>query len=730
MKMLRILLPFLVIAGFISSCTESFDNELDAANNRAMPAKPTDLRANVSADSVIQLTWNAGINWGFVVYRNNAVIGIIRGERMENPEQSYQFTDRDFPVNLALNYRVVALLPNGNESEESISRTVVFGAPSDISVTVLGENNTRILWQDNSTFETGFNIYRRKAAGAFEKIATTTANTTAYIDNTLLDLDTEYTWRVTAESNLNETAGPEQAVTVSLRSPNAVLLAYSAFDTLRVSWQNRANLAQFTEIAFAENDGTFQSLGTVPGTATSYRHAFAFRAGRTYKIRLRAGNNLRTGNWIDAERVFELNAPAQFTLGEGLAQQIQLDFQNTNPFPVDIKLTRAEGPSFTEFTAVETKQVSSNSPGSFTVSGLTDRTKTYRYRISAVTPSDEIAAITAVTVRTQILEYNITRTLNTGVAKLSALNQSQNLRYITFGGQNGTVFSTENNPVKIYDTLTYQEIGSTNAPPLGTYSYVYRTAVTNDGQNVFFSAARSSQTYGIYRWNRTANTTSELTGGYNGVDHLTLDEARQQLIVNQGQTQFSFRNFNYSEVASHSFLSAPMFFISVSQNRTTMASVDFNSGSGFAPFIRCMYVGGGVFKNVSVANHSIHGVQVSNDGAFLYASFMSNAAYSQIQVQKQDLVVSPNTTTPVAAINITGDSKLYGLEKSPDDSRLVQFGQYRLAIIRIPELEIIGQFLSPSEISSVAFGPDDTFWVGLTNGTINVYGPVYGWRMF
>nr|WP_295865951.1 fibronectin type III domain-containing protein [uncultured Chitinophaga sp.] len=77
---------------------------------------------------------------------------------------------------------------------------------TNVKATALSFNKIKVTWTDNSTNETGFEIYRSESqVGPFEIVATTAANATAYTDS-LLAPETTYYYQVQA-INRNGNAG-------------------------------------------------------------------------------------------------------------------------------------------------------------------------------------------------------------------------------------------------------------------------------------------------------------------------------------------------------------------------------------------------------------------------------------------------------------------------------------------------------------------------------------------
>lgn len=88
--------------------------------------------------------------------------------------------------------------------------TITVGNPpaaaSNVKATALSYNKVKVTWNDNSNNETGFEVYRgTAAAGPYNIVTTTNANTTSYTDSLLTPLTTYY-YQVKA-INKNGTSG-------------------------------------------------------------------------------------------------------------------------------------------------------------------------------------------------------------------------------------------------------------------------------------------------------------------------------------------------------------------------------------------------------------------------------------------------------------------------------------------------------------------------------------------
>jgi len=79
-------------------------------------------------------------------------------------------------------------------------------APTQLTVNRLSPTSARVTWQDTSSDETGFVIYRkREGTNAWETVATNSAGTTQFIDATL-DPSSHYIYRVVARGTVGTSA--------------------------------------------------------------------------------------------------------------------------------------------------------------------------------------------------------------------------------------------------------------------------------------------------------------------------------------------------------------------------------------------------------------------------------------------------------------------------------------------------------------------------------------------
>ncbi|MCK4445714.1 MAG: hypothetical protein KAW56_01385 [Candidatus Marinimicrobia bacterium] len=172
----------------------------------AFPA-PTNLSAEAVSDQSISLKWddNCTFEDGYGVERKE--------EKEENftevavlGENATSYNDEGLIYGKTYAYRVNRFT-NLNYSDYSltINATIILSAPTNITALAISNNDIKLSWQDNSTFEEGFRIERKENDGNFEQFAELGANVSEYNDIGLSE-DIFYTYRVYAftSSHLSE----------------------------------------------------------------------------------------------------------------------------------------------------------------------------------------------------------------------------------------------------------------------------------------------------------------------------------------------------------------------------------------------------------------------------------------------------------------------------------------------------------------------------------------------
>ncbi|MBI3926651.1 MAG: fibronectin type III domain-containing protein [Armatimonadetes bacterium] len=134
----------------------------------------------------------------------------------------------------------------------TISAVTPLGAPSGVSATALSTSQIKLTWNDNSSAETGFQVFRKlRASGSYKKIKTLGAGVTSFADSNLYP-GTQYFYRLRACNASGVSAYSNEAGATTQGSPPPPLAAPSNL---------QAYVLSSTSIQLTWNDNSSQESG-------------------------------------------------------------------------------------------------------------------------------------------------------------------------------------------------------------------------------------------------------------------------------------------------------------------------------------------------------------------------------------------------------------------------------------------------------------------------------------
>lgn len=183
-------------------------------------APPQLLLGNALSFEEVELNWTdaSTVETGFRIERKPAggswgILGVIG-------QNTVIFQDTSPEPNTTYSYRVFAIL-NGEDSEPSNVVNVTTpnvplpDAPTDLVIESLSPTSISLTWQDNSTDEVGFRIFRKELnGGVWVEIDEVVANVNLYVDETAI-AGVNYSYSIVAYN----AAGAEDPVENEFRNP-------------------------------------------------------------------------------------------------------------------------------------------------------------------------------------------------------------------------------------------------------------------------------------------------------------------------------------------------------------------------------------------------------------------------------------------------------------------------------------------------------------------------------
>jgi hypothetical protein len=189
-------------------------------------------------------------------------------------------------------------------------------APSALSASGSSASAVQLVWNDNSSNETGFKIERRLSADAsspFSQIALVGAGTTSYTDSGLNAL-TAYDYRVRATNSAGDSAYSNVSTATTLAAllpaPSALTLTVNSLSSISLRWSDNSTSETSFRIERSTNaNNGFDEIAIVAAGTTSYRND-GLMPGTRYFYRVRASNATGNSAYSNTADASTLPAPA------------------------------------------------------------------------------------------------------------------------------------------------------------------------------------------------------------------------------------------------------------------------------------------------------------------------------------------------------------------------------------------------------------------------------------
>ena len=252
------------------------------------PESPSGLQATVASSSQINLTWedDSDTEDEFEISRKQGSAGQWQTiDSVLQDSESYQDTGLD-PVTEYI-YRVRATNSSGaSEWTGEVSATTdapplqAPTAPSGLTATTQNADQIDLGWSDNSGNEAEFEIQRKEGnGGTYAELATLSAGTTGYQD-TGLDSQTTYYYRVRATNSegASNWSIEANATTAQLAAPSGLTATGVNSTRIELTWDDNSSFESGFEIELDDtvitvsaNTQSYNDTGLSPETQYTYR---------------------------------------------------------------------------------------------------------------------------------------------------------------------------------------------------------------------------------------------------------------------------------------------------------------------------------------------------------------------------------------------------------------------------------------------------------------------------
>jgi hypothetical protein len=223
---------------------------------------------------------------------SSAILNInpIADSILEQPEPVTIILGNSLNYNIASASEASASIEDGN-------------APRNVTAASMSSTQIQLKWQDVSSNERGFEIFRKVGSGSYAKLTSTTSNLTSYVDGNLTT-STQYSYQLRGiigsserGSFSNEAAaiaggGSLPPPQTAAAAPSNLSLVATSSSTVSVFWtDNSSNELGFKIERKTGSTGVYAQIATVGANVTSFSNT-GLAASTLYFYRVRATNSV------------------------------------------------------------------------------------------------------------------------------------------------------------------------------------------------------------------------------------------------------------------------------------------------------------------------------------------------------------------------------------------------------------------------------------------------------
>lgn len=383
----------------------AYPNEDVGNNSVTLLLKPTNLSGYALSNYKIQLKWqDNSLETAFIIERRGPDEGTFT-EIAVVPQNTTGYIDNVTKENAVYTYRIKAV--TGTTSSEysdllNVASTYL-KSPSGLTALCVDGKNINLSWQDMTSNETGFEIWRRTASDKdYTLYDTMGRNATSYIDMNVAP-QTNYYYKVRAKINDNSVfsdfSGETSVLTTTLSAPENLTCNVISKTTLELTWDDTSSM----EAGFAVEKkvgllGTWYQISLLGPNTTKFTDNWVTNTDTTY-YRVKAFDRSNAVSYSN-EVTLSMDAPEAPT-------NLQVSTISTN----DVKLSWKDNSTMEDGFIIEAKQLYlykeigrvAQNVTTFTYHGATpDKTMTYRIRSVKGSiqsnPSNEVTAVTTASV--------------------------------------------------------------------------------------------------------------------------------------------------------------------------------------------------------------------------------------------------------------------------------------------------------------------------------------------
>jgi len=269
-------------------------------------------------------------------------------------KEARSWNDEEIIPDTSLNYsyRLYAFAGQLISTEQTLSASIEFAAPTKLQTEKLTDKSYKLTWMDNSTGEQGFKVDRKIDEGNWVLgYGNIVANQTFYTDTNVFRA-TNVEYRVYAFYENYESSKTTINANAELTSPTDLQITNNSITTVTLTWQDNSTGVDGFKIERKYEGGSWEQL-TAISSNTYEENDFDLNTQVYYRVCAYVGAN--NSSWIENGFDATIPSPINFQIINNSITSVTLNWQDHSTGEDGFKLERKyEGGSWEQLATITT----------------------------------------------------------------------------------------------------------------------------------------------------------------------------------------------------------------------------------------------------------------------------------------------------------------------------------------------------------------------------------------
>jgi len=565
--------------------------------------------------------------------------------------------------------------------------------PSNLEAHILTDTTIELKWQDNSKFETRYEIEQAGSDSIFTKIASLDSNETKYIVKGNFSPEQKYQFRVRAFVNANPSWYSNTAPAILfLTAPTNLTVDFENDTTAVLNWTDNSFFEDSFEIEVASNLLPFEKVTTAGINTSSIKIYKIFTLAQNYKFQVRAKSKSFTSGYTNVFTIqLQFPAPSDLSIQNISKTSAKLEWKDNSKFEEEFTIERAMGNNdFSEVGRVEKNR-------DYLIMNDLDQNTNYTFRVIARTKYNTSAdSKTMHTAYSPILKYKSMIPINYDWSA-SALSPDRNIIALSTMHDKLLV-------INLYDAATATLIQTLNSTDSSEFVF---WSIEFSRDNKYIAAVSNKKNVTI--WNVVDGTVYKKFYTYYESSHIRFSDDLKTLGVT-GYSQIYFWNYldgSLSKMVNSGYMDISLFAFN-------------NIGNQF--------VIGGSENNISLwdKNNYTKLKEIPSSVGNQNATFTKDDKYIVSTSYRQVSIWDIATGTPKIQM-ATGDGARYSL-LSEDEKYLFCSVDKSIKCFRVSDGELVNNINQTDYVFSFRITKDGSAAISKSTYQMALWDISYGWH--